>query len=454
MANTLCVALAALLACENGLQGSSFPTGRREEAAPPPAPAQQWTRPVEVATGPAHVGPWRMNESEFHYLDDPSVTFGPGGDIGVVWVDNERQAVFFQRFEDEAVPRATPVEVSRSPEVFSWLPRVVMTGDDEVFVLWQEIVFSGGSHGGEIYFARSGDGGRTFEAPLNLSNTPAGAGKGRLTGERWSNGSLDLTRGPGGELFAAWTEYEGALWLSRSTDGGRSFSPPIRVAGEQRAPARGPSIAVGPDETVHLAWTVGEDESADIRYAQSDDGGVSFGPPRLVSESDGHADAPKLDVDEDAAVHLVFTVGPMRRSERARVHYTRRRSGEPSFDEPRVISELRPPSGASAPSIDLDGRGNVYVLWEHHPKHEGPARGLGFTSSQDGGDTFEGATLVPGTRDPRLGRNGSLQGELMRKLAVDDDGTVAVVSSHFRLGEASRVRLIVRPAPRRRTAMR
>jgi hypothetical protein len=34
-----------------------------------------------------------------------------------------------------------------------------------VYVLWQEIVFSGGSHGGEIFFARSRDGGQTWSAP-------------------------------------------------------------------------------------------------------------------------------------------------------------------------------------------------------------------------------------------------------------------------------------------------
>jgi hypothetical protein len=49
---------------------------------------------------------------------------------------------------------------------------------------------------------------------------------------------------------------------------------------------------------------------------------------------------------------------------------------------------------------------------------------------------------VPGTADPTLGVNGGLQGLLMRKLAVADDGAIAVVNSSFREGEISRVRLI------------
>jgi len=49
---------------------------------------------------------------------------------------------------------------------------------------------------------------------------------------------------------------------------------------------------------------------------------------------------------------------------------------------------------------------------------------------------------VPGTDDPALGFNGSLQGLLMQKIAVDDSGTVVVANSLFKEHEASRVRLI------------
>jgi hypothetical protein len=109
---------------------------------------------------------------------------------------------------------------------------VIASSDaSHVYVLWQEIVFSGGTHGGEIFFARSTNGGKTFSDAINLSNTIAGDGKGRITSRYWHNGSLDLAMGPQGDLYAAWTEYEGNLWFSRSTDQGDSFSDPLRIAG-------------------------------------------------------------------------------------------------------------------------------------------------------------------------------------------------------------------------------
>jgi hypothetical protein len=93
------------------------------------------------------------------------------------------------------------------------------------------------------------------------------------------------------------------------------------------------------------------------------------------------------------------------------------------------------------PSLNVDGDSNLYVVWERFPTRQGPPLGLGFAHSADGGRTFGLHSVVPGTADTELGFNGSLQGLLMRKLALQH-GTIAVVNSSFREGEASRVRLI------------
>jgi hypothetical protein len=169
--------------------------------------------------------------------------------------------------------------------------------EKEVFVLWQEIIFTGGSHRGEAFFARSTDGARSFETPLNLSNSLPGDGKGRITAERWDNGSLDLATGPQGDLYATWTDYDGGLWFSRSIDRGVSFS----------APTRGPDLAIGRDGMVFLAWTIGEEPAADIRLTMSTDRGRTFDTPRTAVDTDGHGDAPKIAVAEYASIHLVLT---------------------------------------------------------------------------------------------------------------------------------------------------
>jgi hypothetical protein len=262
----------------------------------------------------------------------------------------------------------------------------------------------------------------------------AGDGKGRINREVWHNGSLDLAAGADGSLYAAWTEYEGALWVARSRDGD-SFS---RLKIEQDKPARGPSLALAPDGTVYLAWTVGEDDAADIRFARSTDRGASFSAPRIVEQSKGYSDAPKLAVDRAGVLHLVYGESSGGPFERYRVRYARSRDGGRSFEPSRRLSNVN----GAFPSLAVDGQRGVYVLWElFHDERRRP-RGLGFALSRDGGASFTRPALVPGSADPPGHWNGSHQGLLMKKLAVNAHGAVAVVNSSLRENERSRVWLI------------
>jgi hypothetical protein len=409
------------------------------------AAAVKWQPQIEVAAGEAHRGPWRMNESDFRFVDDPTVSINEQGFIAVAWVDQARKDIFFQRYSPDGKPAfKEPMNVSNTPEIFSWLPRMVMTSGEEpnIYILWQEIVFSGGSHGGEIFFARSQDGGRSFGKPVNLSGSRAGDGKGRLTRDSWHNGSLDLAVN-GRDIYASWTEYEGTLWFSRSRDGGASFAKPVRVAGgDDEKPARGPSLAVAGNGTIHIAWTVGEDSSADIHLATSKDGGESFGKPRVLFQTDAHDDAPKIAVDEKGTLHLVYAESVRGPKGSYHVRYARSTNAGEKFEKPKELPHPHGSEGAGFPSLSLDQANNVYVIAELFPTPADRSRGLGFTCSTDGGSTFAPMVVIPASIDPAGGFNGSQQGLLMKKLAVNDAGAIAVVNSAFRRGEASRVWLI------------
>jgi hypothetical protein len=155
---------------------------------PPAAPraaqaaAIEWQTPIDIARGDGQRGPWRQNDSDFRFVDDPTVAWGPGGELAVAWVDQARKAVLLQRLPASgASPAAAPAEIFGDRAAFSWLPRLAWAPDDadRLHLLWQEIIFSGGSHGGEVMSATSRDGGRSVGSALNLSQSRAGDGKGR-----------------------------------------------------------------------------------------------------------------------------------------------------------------------------------------------------------------------------------------------------------------------------------
>jgi hypothetical protein len=414
-------------------------------AARAPSPVE-WTGITEIAEGRGDKGPWRQNDSRYDYVDDATVAIDTSGAVKVAWVDQKKKDVFYQPLASDGTAQGRPVNVSRNPATFSWLPRIVVAPGDpaKVSLLWQEIIFSGGSHGGDILFARSTDGGASFSAPINLSNSRGGDGKGRLDRATWSNGSLDLAIAPDGALLAAWTEYDGMLWLARSLDGGASFSRPLHVAGDGKRPARGPSLATGPGQKVYLAWTVGDDRGADISVAQSDDGGLSFGRPQVVGAGPGHADAPRLAAGRTGTLHLVYAESEDGPSGRYHVRYAQSIGGAGKFGNPQVISQPQRQAGhgAAYPAMAVDAQGTLYVAWELFQGPSSRPLGLEFTVSRDNGRSFTAPQPVPGSQDPQGASNGSHQGLLGKKLAVDDGGSIVVVNSSMKLGERSRVWLM------------
>ncbi len=100
-------------------------------AAPVPGQADPsgvtWDERIEVASGGGYRGSWRMNQSEYDYVDDPTVAIDAQGLVGVAWADQSRQDIFFQIYGPDGQKRLeAPVNVSKSPRIFSWLPRMFL----------------------------------------------------------------------------------------------------------------------------------------------------------------------------------------------------------------------------------------------------------------------------------------------------------------------------------------
>jgi hypothetical protein len=126
-------------------------------------------------------------------------------------------------------------------------------------------------------------------------------------GHTWTHTALPLPHGldrpygpdvafaPDGTLYVSYVDLQGVgngpahLWVSRSTDGGRTLSAPVRVAGALTFQAR---IAVDHAGTVYVTWLQGGSTGvlsllgppSPIVIARSTDGGRTFSRPVQVSD--------------------------------------------------------------------------------------------------------------------------------------------------------------------------
>jgi hypothetical protein len=145
---------------------------------------------------------------------------------------------------------------------------------------------------GGVYVATYGDHGSTYErTTLVKKGTPSGLFQSGLFQDK-INLTVDQTAGAnGGNVYVAWSQYNAfaptnGVLVSRSTDGGRSFSRPYRVTPAEHGTASFTDLAVGPNGNVWLTYITYASSSrptTDVWLLRSTNGGVSFGAPSLVA---------------------------------------------------------------------------------------------------------------------------------------------------------------------------
>ena len=164
--------------------------------------------------------------------------------------------------------------------------------DGTVVVVWQD--FNGG--GAVINSALSHDCGATFSAPRTVA---ALAPLPILPGSHFdTNNFPSMDVDSLGDVFVAWSTYESnaaTIRFSRSTDGGLTWSSPIRLnvasAGQGLEPAVGAAPSGGRVVVSYLNYWAGGSTPGpgvahyDVRMAMSSDGGQTFMPHQLSSSA-------------------------------------------------------------------------------------------------------------------------------------------------------------------------
>jgi hypothetical protein len=131
-----------------------------------------------------------------------------------------------------------------------------------------------------IFVRRSPDGGRTWVSPhAPVIEHPTVPG---IPFEDKPYIVTDDTGGPfAGNIYVGWTHFtldESLIYFSRSTDGGATWSGPLRISTEAGLPrddngsVEGFDGAVGPDGTLDVVWSDG----THIVFTSSRDGGKHF----------------------------------------------------------------------------------------------------------------------------------------------------------------------------------
>ncbi|TAL73168.1 MAG: exo-alpha-sialidase [Rhodanobacter sp.] len=175
---------------------------------------------------------------------------------GALWLASAHgEHVMLRRSTDLGKTFGTPMTVNPAPEAVYATgenrPKIAFGPAGAVYVQWTEKPAAGWV--GDVRFARSGDGGKTFSAPITVNHGTAPA----------TRGFDSLAVAGNGDIVSAWIDgrdsaaakaagkpYAGfAFYYTRSSDGGRSFAPERKLMDHSCECCR-TTLARAPDGTI------------------------------------------------------------------------------------------------------------------------------------------------------------------------------------------------------------
>ena len=277
---------------------------------------------------PAEVAPCAASPQRVACPFAPSAAFGPDGTLHVIYVSlqgpgNTPGALWASTSTDGGRTLAPPVRVAGE---LTFQPRLAVGPDGVVHLTWlqaADVALNRLVGQARVVASQSTDGGASFSTPVPVSD----AGRQRVGA---ASPVVDDSRG----VVVLYQDYrddrrdfeglegppvEGpfALVVTRSDDGGQTFSPGVEVDSELVPTKRFlvflpefPSLAAGSDGILQVAWYDGRHGDEDVLTRRSSDGGRTWEPAERVNDNpmgDGTAQyLPHVAIAANGRVDMVF----------------------------------------------------------------------------------------------------------------------------------------------------
>jgi|GEM_PF-2225210 len=250
------------------------------------------------------------------------------------------------------------VRVDALPAYTAYVPSMAAGTDGVVYVVFSG--WAGTPTWTDIFFTKSADGGRTWTAPIRVNNDAGGA----------SQTDPSLALGPDDDVYVAWADSRAGgtdIYFALSSDGGLSFSSNVRVNDVTSNWQNEPEVAVDSAGLVHVIWTDNRNAATtgpDIYYANSTDGGLSFNPSVRINNDATGAEQSRPDIAAGPDRTVYATWSDPRNSGRGRDIYFSTSSDLGETWTPNIV--VNDDTGLVTqdyPSLAVSPAGNLFLVW-------------------------------------------------------------------------------------------
>ena len=322
----------------------------------------------------------------------PSIALGPSNQTYIVWVDCRNDPtcetstdIYFARSTDGGESFEAEVLVSDDGTSFANSPKIAVDDSGDLYAVWHD---NRTGDSWDVYLSKSEDGGATFSPAVRVN-------------EYISNVfqyEPDVALDQHGNIYVSWNRYyydadldqwDYDVYVAKSIDGGSTFGSNVRVNDGSDWQYKS-SIKVGRSGKVYVVWTDRRNGGiSDVYFAKSVNGGHTFSAnSRIHQYAEQSQGYPEMALDEDEVIYVVWNdARNLYKKNRRDVFMARSLDSGDSFEPEMRINDAKIPAAFEYfyPAITAWGKGHVAVAWED--KREG-TYDVYLTRSDNGGLSF------------------------------------------------------------------
>jgi hypothetical protein len=317
------------------------------------------------------------------------------------------------------------------------------------------VLDSGLDHSGmNVHISR--DGGKTWSEPITVhrysyTNTPADGLASVFDDKNWIvvDNSGEEGDGAVGTIYTCWNAdvfapavAVGEIVVSRSTDGGQTWGPPVPVHGPPKLAGPVPGddvigcqVVVGPQGELYVFWMDYANEQ--VRFVKSTDHGVSFSLPAVVSDVAFPRRLPNTEfrnplfpsagVGPDGVVSVVWGDGRFGRDHDEDIAFSRSTDGGSTWSQPTRVNDDNGAGDQFQPWLAVTPSGQIDVFFFDRRHDPSNTYIDAYVARSSDGATWTNVRVTPALWDPfinpPISGSGAFIGDY-QGIVADDDAAI------------------------------
>ncbi|MFX1476131.1 MAG: sialidase family protein [Promethearchaeota archaeon] len=221
-------------------------------------------------------GPVQASDTEGYLDDKETVCVDENGNLYMVWDHSVTETTANLVFTKSTNGGASfqPTTVLGSWEERGGIPYIACTPNGTLYV--STILDSTGGQIDTIYMTKSVDFGATWTPPIRVNPISTDVIDIITVTALDSEGNVFVA-------FAEGSDTDRDIYITRSEDGGTTWSPPVRVNDVTTNMQRMTELYIDEDDNLHVAWLDARLDEWNYYYSFSNDSGVTFSPNIRIS---------------------------------------------------------------------------------------------------------------------------------------------------------------------------